>query len=175
MIKRLSALLAPLALAACATAPMGPPPGPGPTNAIRIATPYSPGDFTWSQARGSNGIRGRAPAGFTCAGLWVALTPDGPYSRERIVKLYGSAVRADRPVAAIRNRPIANDNPDLARFVRSAKCDAKGQFAFDGLPDGGYFLIAQVSTSNGPLALMRHVNLRGGDVEAVNLTMTPAR
>ena len=111
--------------------------------------------------------------GHSCAGNTVGLTPDGPYSRERILKLYGSAVRADRPVAAIRAKTITNDNPDLARFVRRARCDAQGHFAFDGLPDGGYFLIAQVAGPE-PLALMRHVNLRGGDIEPVPLTMTVA-
>ena len=72
----------------------------------------------------------------------------------------------------IRSKVIANDNPDLARFVRRARCDAEGRFAFDGLPDGSYFLIAQVTGGPEPLALMRHVVLRGGDIEAVNLTMT---
>lgn len=172
MIKRLSIVLLPFAAAACATAPMAPPPGP-PPGQIHIEAPYSPADFTWSTAAGRNGIRGSSPVGHSCAGSTVGLTPDGPYSRERILKLYGSAVRADRPVAAIRAKTITNDNLDLARFVRRARCDAQGRFAFDGLPDGGYFLIAQVTGSE-PLALMRHVNLRGGDIERVGLTMTVA-
>jgi hypothetical protein len=170
VIKRLSVVLLPLAAAACATAPLAPPPGP-PPGRLHIETPYSPADFAWSTARGRNGIRGTSPVGHSCAGSTVALTPDGAYSRERILKLYGSAVRADRPVAAIRGKTIVNDNLDLARFVRRARCDAQGRFAFDNLPDGGYFLIAQVAGAE-PLVLMRHVTLQGGDIEQVGLTMT---
>jgi hypothetical protein len=175
VIKRLSVVLLPLAAAACATAPMAPmAPFPPPSNnMVFIEAPYTPADYSWSAARGHNGIRGSSPAGHTCAGATVGLTPDGPYSRERILRLYGSAVRADRTVADIRAKTITNDNPDLARFVRRAKCDAAGRFAFDALPDGGYFLIAQVAGPV-PLALMRHVNLRGGNVEPVALTMTAA-
>ena len=154
---------------------MGPPPPQAPPGSVYITSPYTPGDFSWSAQKGSNGIRGSSPKGYSCANMSVGLTPDAPYSRERIVKLYGSAVRADRTVTEIRNKPVLNDNPDLARFVRRARCDAQGRFSFDGLPDGNYFLIAQVNGPTEPLALMRHVVLRGGDVEPVALTITATR
>lgn len=176
---RFAVIAAPLVVAACATAPAGPGPyGPPPpqSSGIYIQAPYQPADYAWSQAPGRNGIRGLSPKGYSCAGLRVAITPDGPYSRERIAKLYGSVSRADRTVAEVRAQPIANDNTDLARFVRTAQCDGQGRFAFDGLPSGSYFMIAQVNGPGGPLALMRHVTLRGDDIEPVQLTMTqPAR
>lgn len=176
---RFAMIAAPLAAAACATAPAGPGPyGPPPqqSSGIFIEAPYNAADFAWSQVRGGNGIRGQSPKGYSCSGLGVALTPDAPYSRERIAKLYGSVSRADRPVSEIRARPVANDNPDLVRYVRSTRCDAAGQFSFDALPSGSYFMIAQVNGPGGPLALMRHVILRGDDIEPVQLTMTqPAR
>lgn len=175
LVLRLAGAALPLALAACATAPTGPAgngPPPARTGGIWISAPYNPADFAWSQRPGSNGIRGRSPPGYSCAGLAVGLTPDAPYSRERIQKLYGSVVRADLPVSEVRARVIANDQSDLARFARSTRCDTAGRFSFDGLPDGQYFMIAQVAGSQGLLALMRHVVLRGGDVEDVNLTMT---
>lgn len=177
-LARLATLAAPLVLAACATAPVGPSPygPPPPRSGIFIQAPYRPADFAWSQAKGGNGIRGASPKGYSCSGLGVALTPDAPYSRERIAKLYGSVSRADRPVAEIRAQPVTNDNPDLIRYVRQARCDAAGRFSFDGLPSGSYFMIAQVSGPGGPLALMRHVVLRGDDIEPVQLTITaPAR
>jgi hypothetical protein len=171
---RLAGAVLPLALAACATQPVGPGPygPPPPPGGVFIVSPYRAADFAWAQQPGGNGIRGRSPPGFSCAGLAVGLTPDAPYSRERIQKLYGSVSRADRPVAEIRSKTVANDNPDLARYVRSTRCDASGAFSFDGLPDGSYFMIAQVASPRGPLALMRHVVLRGNDVEPVQLTMT---
>jgi hypothetical protein len=175
-LRRLLPLALPLFAAACATVPMAPPGGPPPpsgANGVWITAPFRPADYAWSQQPGANGIRGASPVGHSCAGMRVALTPDAPYSRERIAKLYGSVARADLPVAVVRSRIVANDNPDLARYVRSASCDASGRFAFDGLPDGSYFMIAQVASPSGPLALMRRVLLRGGDIEPVNLTITP--
>lgn len=175
---RLASFAAPLALAACATQPGGPGPygpPPPPTGGIYIQAPYNAADYAWSQQPGGNGIRGVSPKGYSCAGLAVGLTPDGPYSRERIAKLYGTVTRADRPVAEIRAKTVANDKPDLARFVRSTRCDPQGRFSFDGLPSGSYFMITQVASPQGPLALMRHVTLRGDDIEPVQLTMTVPR
>ncbi len=167
---RLLAPIAALLLASCDTVADAPPllgvAGPG----LTIETPYHASEFAWSLRPGHSGVRGASPARHSCAGLAVALTPETPYSRERIYKLYGSTHRADLTVAEVRGRIIANDNPDMVRFVRVTRCDSAGDFAFSGLPDGGYFLIAQVAAEGGPRALMRHLSLTAGNVATVRLT-----
>ena len=56
------------------------------------------------------------------------------------------------------------------RFVRASRCDAKGEAAFDGLPAGAFFLIAEVSDPSGPRVVMRRVVTSAGRLVMVALT-----
>ena len=103
----------------------------------------------------------------------MVLTPETPYSRERIRALYGSDVAASEPVERVRSRVIANDNGDMRRFIRQARCDGNGAFSFDGLPSGGFFVIAEVGDPTGPRVVMRHVVTHAGQVMVVPLTSAP--
>jgi hypothetical protein len=175
MVKlRVLAVLAALVVTGCETAAPPPPPPPPPPviprSEIVIQTPYRAEDFAWSTAIGSARIHGVTSSSRSCAGNSVALTPDSPYARERIRALYGSAEFANEPVERVRSRVIANDNPDMRRFVRAAHCDANGAFTFDGLPAGTFFVIAEVSDPNGPRVVMRRVTTLAGHMAVVNLT-----
>ena len=148
-------------LAACA-----PVPGPG---AYVPAPPaaFSAADFGWSVRTGTAGIEGRVAFGrdgqsFACTGS-VALTPDTPYTRARVQTLYGSTDQAAVPEAVVRARTVADPNADYRSYVRSATCQ-DGRFRFDGLPDGGWFLITPVSAGGDRIVLMRHIGTRGGRV-----------
>ena len=175
MVKlRVLGLLAVLMAAGCeTTAPPPPPPAPPPPvprNDVVIKAPYRAEDFAWSTAIGSARIHVTTAPGRSCAGNSVALTPDTPYSRERIRVLYGSYESASEPVEQVRSQVIANDNPDMRRFVRAARCDAKGTAAFDGLPAGAFFLIAEVSDPGGPRVVMRRVTTSAGHLVIAALT-----
>src|SRR5437868_6238806 len=83
----------------------GPPPPPPPPQALApsgivIATPFRAEDFAWSVRPGTARIQGLTAKGASCAGKAVALTPDAPYSRERIRALYGSIDYAVLPMQA---------------------------------------------------------------------------
>lgn len=160
--------LALLAVTGCAetnlegpAAPVPPPPPPPPQAAapsgIIIATPFRAEDFGWSVRAGTARIQGLTAQGASCAGKAVALTPDAPYSRERIHALYGSTEYAVLPMATVRAKTIANDNPAMRGFVRAARCDAAGTFVFDKLAAGPYFIIAEVDDPSGQKVIMRHV------------------
>ena len=174
---RVLALLAVFAVAGCETAgrpppPPPPPPPPIPRNEVVIQTPYRAQDFAWSLAIGSARIRITTAPGRSCAGASVALTPDTPYSRERIRALYGSVESASEPVEQVRSRVIGNDNADMRRFVRAGHCDAAGSFMFEGLPTGAFFVIAEVSDPAGPRVVMRRVTTAAGRLVNVALTTT---
>lgn len=170
-------VLAALMVAGCETyAPLPPPPPPPPQvprSQIVIQTPYRAEDFAWSTAIGSGRIRGTTAPARSCAGRTVALTPDTPYSRERIRALYGSAEAASEPVERVRSRVIGNDSSDMLRFVRTTRCDAGGAFAFNGLPAGGFFVIVEVTDPTGPRVVMRRVATRAGLTAAVAMTSAP--
>ncbi|WP_309628318.1 hypothetical protein [Brevundimonas sp.] len=169
-IRPVSVLVATAALAATLVA-CAPAPGPsGYTPAPPAA--FSAADFGWSVRTGTAGIEGRVAYGrdgqsFACTGS-VALTPDTPYTRARFQTLYGSTDQAAIPEAVVRARTVADPNADYRSYVRSTTCQG-GRFRFDGLPDGGWFLITPVSAGGDRIVLMRHVVTRAGTTANVTL------
>src|ERR1700744_4689596 len=123
-------------------APLAPPPPPAAPAGIVIVAPFKADDFAWPVRPGTARIQGLTAKGASCAGHTAALTPATPYSRERIVDLYGSGDYAIVPIAAVRAKVFANDNPAMRGYVRAASCDQTGTFVFDKLPAGPYFIIA---------------------------------
>lgn len=151
-------------VSACATAPA--PRESAPTT-FRVQ------DFAWSEATGRNSLAGRvAYRDWSCAGGAVGLTPDTPYSRSRVARLYGSTEKAVLPVADVRSRQVGEARDDYSRFVRQTRCDAQGRYRFEGLPDGSWFLIGRARPADGGegVALMRRVTVRGGKAVAADLS-----
>ena len=151
-------------LTACA-----PVPGPG---TYGPPAAFSPADFAWSTRAGSATIDGRVAFGrdgqsFACTGS-VALTPDTPYTRQRFQTLYGSTDSAAVPEAVVRARTVPDPNADYRSYVRSTTCSS-GNFRFEGLPDGGWFLITPVSAGGDRIVLMRYVRTRQGTTANVTL------
>jgi hypothetical protein len=70
----------------------------------------------------------------------------------------------------VRAKTIANDNPAMRGYVRSARCDSAGSFAFDNIPAGAFFVIAEVGDPQGPRVVMRRVTAVAGRVLQVPLT-----
>ncbi|NJC40316.1 hypothetical protein GGQ87_000574 [Brevundimonas alba] len=151
------------ALAGCETVPMGGGFAPGPASGD-----FRADDFDWSTRSGSASIDGRIDyrrgvQTFDCTGS-VGLTPDTPYTRNRIRTLYGSTDRAAVPEAIVRARTVADPSADYRGYVRSGTCE-NGRFSFSGLPDGGWFIIAPVSAGGDDrVVLMRHVDTRSGRI-----------
>ena len=174
MRSRLLAVCLCAALSACAQVQGPPPPPPPPAGPHGPPPTFHPQAFDWSAQRGSASIRGETAYGhgFSCAGQPVVLTPDTPYSRWRIVELYGSADHAALPVAEVRSRQAHRPSDEYSAYVRRTTCDPQGHFDFEGLPAGGWFVIA-VTLPGGQggqaMALMRRVQTRAGAVRSVVL------
>lgn len=160
-----------LMLAGCETGPAGPyggavPPPPPPP-------PRS--EFAWSTGTGSNAVEGvgvwrRGRHRFSCAGQSVGLTPETPYTRQRMIELYGSDEQAIRSVAEVRAHSTGGPSRDYGAYVRSTRCDARGRFVFHGLPDGGWFVIVRGSSGAGASEVaMRRVKVEGGRVRVVRI------
>ncbi len=163
-------------LASCATpeplaAPALPEPPPPPPRAEVTAAPFRATDFAWSTSPGQDRITGHLGFGrgsYSCANAGVVLTPETPWVRQRMQSLYGAITGAALPVADVRARtPTASEN--YSSFVRSTTCDAQSRFAFQGLPNGAWYLITvahSVGTPKGPdMAIMRRVETYDGTLQ----------
>ena len=158
-----------LLLAGCQTRPselpLPPPPPPPPPN-----------EFEWSAANGANTIQGEAVwrhegHTFSCAGQSVGLTPETPYTRKRMIDLYGSDEAATRPVADVRARSAnAAQSRDYRAYVRSTECDSHGRFVFHDLPDGGWFVIVPAAAPSGAKEVgLRRTHVAGGETRTVKV------
>jgi hypothetical protein len=159
-----------LLLAGCQTGPGGlsgplpPPPPPPPHN-----------EFEWSAANGANVIQGdgiwrRDGHTFSCAGASVGLTPETPYTRQRMIELYGSDEAAIRGVAEVRARSAKAPTRDYRAYVRSTECDSRGRFVFRGLPDGGWFVIVRAASRSGVTEVgLRRMHVADGETRTVRI------
>jgi hypothetical protein len=166
-MKRLIPLLTLAALAGCATTT----PKPAPTTPRASSDVYRPSDYAWSTAPGTNVILGsvayqtKAGGTWTCAGSSAALTPATPMSAKRINRLYGSTEHAVATLDEVRSRSAGDEAPPYVDYVRNTRCDAGGKFAFQGLPDGDWFLVARAQPAKGGepnVVILQYVEVRGG-------------
>ncbi|MBX9825189.1 MAG: hypothetical protein K2Y27_09350 [Xanthobacteraceae bacterium] len=136
-------------------------------------------EVAWSAGQGTNSIKGNAVLRTrggdvkTCAGFTAALSPVSTYTSERMAHLYGGTDRGYNDVRQIVPAPDA-----LLRFIRTTVCDSQGNFVFDKLPDGEYFVNVQVTwqapstygLSNQGGNLMQKVRVAGGEARSIVLT-----
>lgn len=158
-------------LASCAEQPLGPS-APSPTPPIYVpgsATVFRAHDFAWSTAPGDGSIVGvlayrLGGTRYTCEGGDVILTPETPWTRRRMIILYGSPVSAAVPLEIVRARTPSAPSGDYASYAKKTICDGASRFQFDDLPDGGWFVITLAKPVGGqgePIAVMRRVETTG--------------
>lgn len=143
-MRKLAAALSCIALGACATA------DPAPRYFPAIATQFDPAEIVWFSEPGAGRIDGSAVLrtvggeARTCAGLQAHLVPLSSYAEARFRMMYpGQGARGYLP--ATRGLSWAETDPGYEAATRSTVCDAQGNFTFDRLPDGEYFVTAQVT------------------------------
>jgi hypothetical protein len=149
------------------------PPAPEPTASYTPPPPvaFRYQDFAWSTVAGSGAVLGalayrQGPVRYSCEGRDVILTPETPWSRRRMMLLYGSATGAVIPVEEVRQRTQAAPSGDYARYVRKTTCDDANHFAFSGLPNGAWYVITVAHPprpgEGEAMAIMRRIETRGG-------------
>lgn len=92
---------------------------------------------------GSAFMRQRGGGVVTCAGYEVSLIPVNAYAETRISYLYAERNAGFRPVSADR-LAFDPDPPEYQELRRQTKCDQRGEFRFEAVADGEYFVIAVV-------------------------------
>tara|TARA_R110001583_G_C5653711_1_gene408975 strand:+ start:2027 stop:2563 length:537 start_codon:yes stop_codon:yes gene_type:complete len=159
MKKTIISLLTATALVGCAS-----------TTTPKYAQTYSPfnlDDVAWIKEKGEATITGQAFLRTrggdvkTCAGSTVYLIPSSNYAVERIRLLYGeedNGVSWDHKTAAGEVLPVAD--PLYFEYTLQTYCDADGNFKFENLPDGIYYLGTSVRWETGA----KHNSLQGGSL-----------
>jgi hypothetical protein len=156
------------------------------TRPIPMTNAFDPKEAQHMLRRGTNTVKGsahiRREGGdlATCAGMEVALIPATEYAVERTRIQYNSGYVGYLPAvapSASNPRPTpATTDPEYVQISRTVTCDAKGDFTFQDVAEGSFFIITSVvwrdgfNTHGG--TLMRRVDLEGRNL-TVQLVLTP--
>jgi hypothetical protein len=184
-MKQVSLLLACLAVSACAT--YAEPTGPTePRLYPAQTTQFDPSEIAWFNQPGNNTIQGNAVLRTvggevrTCAGLQAQLAPVSTYGSERIRTIYKNDERGY--VQALDLMEFPSTDPAFSASIRTTTCDSQGNFIFERLPDGEYYVNATVTwgvpqvgyyssyTSTEGGILMQRVRVSGGETRRIVLS-----
>jgi len=148
---------------------------------VALTTSVNPSETDWARKDGGNTISGfgvlRTVGGEarTCAGLAAGITPDSAHTRERMMAIYGSVAKGTR-AANLGSPKFSNEDPQYASLLRTTRCDGQGNFVFERVPDGTWYVITSViwkANPNSPLQeggyMMQRVEVRGGQTVKVSL------
>lgn len=113
-----------------------------------LSASFTGEDVAWATGKGSNRIVGDAKIReggelFSCGSYTVFAIPDSAYARERVKALFNTTGKGMRPA----NAPaqcLGPDYPAYRQTQRTASCDTQGNFAFDNLPDGTWYITTSV-------------------------------
>lgn len=169
-----STLLAASLLSACAT----------PTSSV--VTVYAPFDEAQAKAllqpgtntvRGNAFVRQRGGGVVTCAGSQVTLVPATTYASERMRYIYSdqNVTLPERARAPLSDQRVFS--PDFGSYrqnVKTTVCDSQGNFTFDRVADGRFFVVTtvawQVGSANEGARLMHQVLTSNGQTISVVLS-----
>jgi len=115
----------------------------------------------------------------TCAGQDVHMTPVTQYASDRLFRIYGTAPAVGHTVGsdireALRVRiKFVPDFPEYKEYSRATKCDAQGEFRFENVKDGDYYIstpvVWQVGAHQGGFLATR-VKVENGKTPRVIMT-----
>ena len=148
--------------------------GCAPISAPRTA--FNPRAASYVLQEGENTIEGyallRSAGGYvrTCRDEGVVLYPVTPYSREVVTLASGNAFGG---FAKEPSYSALFDGTPLGAYSRHAQCDGEGRFRLEGVPDGQYYLVANigwmVKSARFGGAVMKSVEISGGSTHSLVL------
>lgn len=136
------------------------------------------------KSKGSNTIKGsaflktRGGDVKTCAGNQVHLVPVTPYSTERVQAIYGTTYSGAKEIVEASRIKFSSDAPGYMEHRLETMCNQHGDFVFNQVPDGEYFLTtgihwevaAQYGTGLQGGVLMQRVTAEGGETKEIILS-----
>jgi hypothetical protein len=112
----------------------------------------------------------------TCAGREVKLGPVSTYSSERINAIYGGISKGFLSASGPKHNIVKNVAYEST--FRKATCDAQGNFEFDEIPSGSYFITTTVMWSTGeqyasPIGGVLMLNVTVNEGKSIKVVLTP--
>lgn len=83
----------------------------------------------------------------TCAGQVVQLIPAGKYARERFTGIYGNEMGGK--IGVLQSASQNGLDPQYLTMTKSESCDAEGDFVFNNIAAGSYYVITAVTWTVG--------------------------
>lgn len=158
----MAAFVAAIALSACST-----------SSRNEMVAKYDPNALAWSHAIGANAIEGKAVSGqlVSTGGTRVDLLPFSGYTSDLITYAYGNTTGgAEIRDIAPRVSPLFRAND-----IKTVFCNVDGEFQFEHVAEGDYFLIASLTWKgllgeNRNKHVMKRVNVTSGETVQVIIT-----
>jgi hypothetical protein len=138
---------------------------------ITLQAPFDNTQATRQLAAGANTVKGsalmrqRGGGVVTCAGLPVHLMPVTPRAREWATHLYGGSGGGFFNVGS-GTLNLADDGSGFVQAIRTTHCDTQGNFRFDQVADGEFFVFSRITWYAGNAlqggSIMKPVKLENG-------------
>lgn len=114
---------------------------------IKLSSSFNEDEVNWIKGKGGSSVSGTASIKLEsgvnkgCASFKVELLPVASYSNERIFKTYGNNVGGQ--ILISQNPPkFEPDVKEYHELVIATTCDAKGEFQFNDVPQGDFYILA---------------------------------
>lgn len=145
---------------------------------VAVNVPFDPQEAAFIRQPGNGVITGqvfmRQQGGgvVTCAGETIRLVPVTRYASARMMIFYGNTENGRRPLIGygIPEDPVQ----EYTELTKVATCDAQGNFRFEGVPVGEYFVTGVVRWAAGSVpqggSLMRRLRVAPNQSQSVLLS-----
>lgn len=149
------------------------------TQPITLNNDFSEKEAAIINKTGNNTIKGNAflrqngGGVVTCAGSDVVLLPATQYAKERIKNIYGNI---DGGVRLVGQGPVefSNNSQDYMKMSKSTKCDSDGNFEFNNIANGEYYVTTRVIWQSGYAhqggVLAKLTSVKNGKTEKLIIT-----
>ena len=149
--------------------------GPALLPSYEITSPFDAAQAERQMEDGLNSIKGNAfmrqqgGGVVTCAGQTVRLVPATHYAKQRFFALFGTfegGVNRER-----KNFRFVPDAPNYHTNTKTTKCDSQGNFTFEKIADGEFYVTTIVAwqAGNAPQGggIMQKITVRGGQNQSI--------
>jgi hypothetical protein len=116
---------------------------------IQLDSTFNVDDVKWVREPGNGVVSGKAFLTLRdgtlkdCAGFNVELLPVATYSSERIFRTYGN-IRGGQILLEDNPPKFTPDAPGYHEYLLKGACNAQGEFRFEKVPAGDYFVMVFV-------------------------------